>query len=152
MDRRPRDADGRGVYNRGMARPTKLSPQVQTAICESVRGGAWVETAAEAAGVHASTVRGWIRRAEDHPEDCGPEFLAFLAAYKKARADAELEAVGVIRAAAGRSWQAAAWYLERPYPDRWGRRVIATEREGSVPFLVQLHNMERLMGIDTADA
>ncbi len=47
--------------------------------------------------------------------------------------------------------QPPAWYLERSYPERWSRRVIATEREGSVPFLVQLDNLARAMGVDEDD-
>ncbi len=133
-----------------MGRPTKLTPAVSAAICESVRGGAWIETAAAAAGVDASTVHSWLRRADDK-EDCGEPFIAFSLAYKKARADAELEAISVIRGAMPKTWQAAAWYLERSYPERWGRRVIATEKEGSVPFLVQLHNLASLMGVPEDD-
>lgn len=133
-----------------MARPTKLTPAVQAAICESVRGGAWVEQAAEAAGVSASTVRGWLRRAEDHPDDCGPAFLEFHAAYKKARADAEIEAIGVIRAASQRSWQAAAWYLERSHPERWGRsqRIQVEQDPENAP--ITLRGLHALM-LENAD-
>ncbi len=123
---------------------------MSAAICESVRGGAWIETAAAAAGVDASTVHSWLRRADD-TEDCGEPFLAFSVAYKKSRAEAELEAIHVIRDAMPKTWQAAAWYLERSYPDHWGRRVIASERAGSVPFLVQLDNLARGMGIGEDD-
>lgn len=137
-----------------MARPTKLTPAVHDAIVESLRAGVCIETAAEAAGVSSSTVRSWIRRAEDHPDDCGEPFLRFHAAYKKARADAELDAVKVIRAASQRSWQAAAWYLERSHPNRWGRRAPITDETASTPFLVQLHRFaEQLDGArDEVDA
>ncbi len=133
-----------------MGRPTKLTPAVSAAICESVRGGAWIETAASAAGVGDSTVRGWVRRAEDYPRDCGPELLAFLAAYKKARADAELEAISVIRGAMPKTWQAAAWYLERSYPERWGRQQ-RVEVTGGGGALIMLAELERLMGVPQDD-
>ncbi len=66
-----------------MARPSKLAPTVRDAIITSLRAGACIETAAATAGVASSTVHSWIRRAEDHPDDCGEPFLEFLGAYKK---------------------------------------------------------------------
>ena len=128
-----------------MARPTKLTPAVHDAIVASLRAGAYIETAAAAAGVSASTVHAWLRRAEDHPDDCGSPFLEFLEAVERARAEAELEAISVIRDAAPRSWQAAAWYLERSYPKRWGRQAPKPVDGAGVPFLVQLHNMETML-------
>ncbi len=50
------------------------------------------------------------------------------------------------RGAMPSTWQAAAWYLERSYPERWGRRVIAPESQSGGSFLVQLHNLSRRMG------
>ena len=131
-----------------MGRPTKLTPAVHAAIIESVRDGAYLEPAAEAAGVSASTVRGWIRRAEDHPADCGAEFLEFLTAYKKARAEAEIDAVRVIRGASLNTWQAAAWYLERTNPKRWGRQQrveVDTSADGGP---ITLAGLAALMGVE----
>lgn len=130
-----------------MGRPTKLTPVVHAAIVDSLRAGVCIETAAEAAGVSASTVHAWIRRAEDHPNDCGEPFLEFHEAYKKARAQAELDAVQVIRAASRTTWQAAAWYLERSQPERWGRRTIVAGN-GHKPFLVQLADLSERLRVD----
>ena len=56
----------------------------------------------------------------------------FWQGVKKAEASAELQAVGVVRqAAAEGTWQAASWYLERKFPERWARRD-KTVHEGSV--------------------
>ena len=66
-----------------MARPTKLTPAVHDAIVASVRNGAHIETAAEAAGLNASTVWAWIRRADDDPLDVEPAFLEFSEAVKR---------------------------------------------------------------------
>ncbi len=62
-------------------------------------------------------------------------------------AEAELDAVHGIRGAWLTHWQAAAWYLERSHPERWGRRVIASESQSGGSFLVQLHNMASRMRI-----
>jgi len=50
------------------------------------------------------------------------DYVAFSDAIKAALAQAEIDAVATIKAASGKSWQAAAWHLERSYPKRWGRR------------------------------
>ena len=52
-----------------------------------------------------------------------------------AMAEAEALHVGVIATAARKSWQASAWFLERKYPQKWGRRVpdaADSESEGKL--------------------
>jgi hypothetical protein len=48
-------------------------------------------------------------------------FVAFAAALKKAERKAEGRMVGVIRKAGRTNWTAAAWYLERKFPESWGK-------------------------------
>lgn len=49
-------------------------------------------------------------------------FLQFYKSVKKAEAEAEAAAVVQIKAAAASgTWQAAAWFLERKFKDRWAR-------------------------------
>ena len=116
-----------------MARPTKLTDEVREKICEAIRKGNYLETAAAYAGIGISTFYDWIRRGD---QTRGSKFSDFSEAVKKARAEAEAHAVAVIRDAAHNSWQAAAWWLERSFPDRWGRthrdleaRVVAMEAQ-----------------------
>jgi hypothetical protein len=53
-------------------------------------------------------------------EDRG--FFEFCEAVKKAEAEAEAAAVVQIKTAASNgTWQAAAWFLERKFKDRWAR-------------------------------
>jgi hypothetical protein len=47
-------------------------------------------------------------------------------AIKRARAIAEMDYLSKVRSASDESRQAAAWYLERVYPDRYGRKDRAT--------------------------
>ncbi len=49
-------------------------------------------------------------------------------AIERSLAQAEVHAVLEIRKAGAKNWQAAAWYLERRWPERWGR----TSRERAV--------------------
>ncbi len=100
-------------------RRSKLTPEVQETICRYVRQGLTYETAARAAGISESTFYRWRARGEKAQRG---KFRQFWEAVKKAEAEAEQRLVERILAASRDSWQAAAWILERRYPDRWGRR------------------------------
>ena len=94
-----------------MARPTKRTPEVETAILNALRVGNTRTDAALAAGVSRGAIAEWCRR-----------YPAFLSAVEKAEAEARLRFVGIIATAARTRWQAAAWFLERRMPEHWGRR------------------------------
>ena len=49
-------------------------------------------------------------------------YLEFFGAVTKGAADGEMAAAARIHAASQTTWQAAAWLLERRYPDKWGAR------------------------------
>ena len=100
-----------------MARPTVLTPEVQARVCEAIAAGNTRKDAAEYAGVGDSTLRAWLARARQKRGN-GP-YRALLAAVKKAEADAVVRNVAIIQKAAGKTWQAAAWWLERKYPENW---------------------------------
>ncbi len=61
------------------------------------------------------------------PNPQPPPYTEFRDAVEKARAEAEARKLSVIHTAAESGiWQAAAWFLERSFPKRWGRRVEVT--------------------------
>lgn len=106
-----------------MARPTKLTPEVHETIVGMLRKGNFVETAAAAAGVDRETVRRWLRRGASAKSG---RFKRFRDDVLAAVSEAEVGLVDLVRKAAkGKrpAWQAAAWMLERKFPERWGRRL-----------------------------
>lgn len=115
-----------------MARPSKLTPDRQRAIVLAIASGSYCTVAALANGVDESTYFRWMKRGKEAPRDPDtdapviPEderYCEFYEAVKEAEAKAEVLAVGRIQQAAAQgTWQASAWYLERKYPDRWGRK------------------------------
>lgn len=106
-----------------MSRPTKLTTELQGVICCALAGGNTRATAAGLAGIGERTLYRWLERGEeDSDDDCETEFRQFWQAVKKAEAEAVEKHVAIVRNAAPRSWQAAAWWLERRYPDDWGRK------------------------------
>lgn len=101
-----------------MPRPTKLTPKVHECVVASIRAGAYAEQAAKAAGIAPSTYDDWIRRGEAGERP----FSAFSEAIRAGEAEAEVAAVTILREAAqAGDWRAAAHYLERRHPERWGR-------------------------------
>ena len=58
-------------------------------------------------------------------------FVEFSDTVKKAQAQSEAMLVGLVGKAAEKNWTAAAWRLERKFPDKWGRteRNVATAQD-----------------------
>jgi transposase len=101
-------------------RPTRLTPELQAKLCDAIRAGNYMETAAAFAGIRKATLHNWLRRGARQSQGI---YHAFSEAVEKALADSEARDVALIaKAAAEGQWQAAAWRLERKFPDRWGRR------------------------------
>lgn len=103
-----------------MARPSKLTPAVQATVVDALRAGHYQEQAARLAGISPSTFYDWKDRGESGEQP----YSEFLEAVEKARAEAEDLYLGIVRTAAENgTWQAAAWWLERSMPRKWGRRT-----------------------------
>lgn len=114
-------------------RPTKLTPELQEEICKAIRAGNYIETAAAFAGISKNTLYDWMKRGAREKERLAKNprakvkkseapFVDFSDAVEKALAAAEVRDVMLIGKAAETQWQAAAWRLERKFPDRWGRK------------------------------
>jgi len=104
-------------------------------IIQCLHDGMYLDDACRIAGIGYSTAQLWLRHGRDaralvaeHDGDTSqltgnhPDYLTFLDAIESARAQATRQALGTIRAAAASGqWQAAAWYLERTQPTKYGR-------------------------------
>jgi len=113
-----------------MARPVgtiDLTPELCEKICGVLRAGNYVETAAAYVGIAKDTFYRWLRRgaratdANDTTEIEAP-YREFHAAVSEAIAASEIRDVALIAKAATEQWTAAAWRLERRYPEKWGRK------------------------------
>jgi transposase len=128
---------------------TKLNPERQARIVEALNNGNYIETAARYAAITPQAMYKWLNRGNAERqrilegEDPLPEeqiYVDFVEAVEKARSQAEMRNVGLIqKAAVDGTWQAAAWFLERSYPKRWGRsdRLEHTGADGG-PMEVQV--------------
>lgn len=67
-------------------------------------------------------------------------FVVFCVAVEKAQSSFEARALTVIQGAMSQSWQAAAWLLERKYPERYGRAEarLKVTHDGHVDSRVEI--------------
>lgn len=132
-----------------MARPIKLNEQIQNKIITAIRAGNYIETAAAYAGITKSTLYDWLKRGEREKQRVAKNprnrirkeeaiFVGFSNAVEKALAEAEIRDVAIIGKAAEEYWQAAAWRLERKFPDRWGRKKLDIDMKHSGDIEVEI--------------
>jgi hypothetical protein len=110
-----------------MARPKKLTADLQAQIATALRAGNTKRAAASYAGVGETTLYVWLDRNAE-----------FRAAVRKAEADAEVRNVTLVQRAAESTWQASAWWLERRHPDTWAlRQQVEASVQVDLPALMQ---------------
>jgi hypothetical protein len=104
--------------------PTLLTPARHALVVDMVRRGNFLRAAAAAAGVAERTVYQWRERGEaDHAADVPSVYRAFAEDLAAADAEAEMRLLAMIDGSAvDGDWKAAAWILERRWPDRYSRR------------------------------
>lgn len=113
-----------------MGRNTKFTPELADKIIEALRLGVPQSTAITYGGISDTTYYRWLQ--EGAEDDATPQLRDFRDAVKAARAEAEVRSVAVIQNASRKTWQAAAWFLERSFPQHWARtdRHELTGRDG----------------------
>ncbi len=139
----------REIARRGEATSQLATDTKWEDVLDLVRRGNYVETACLAVGIRPNTFYQWMERGRKaiSEGDSKSIYAQFLGELKEAEAQAETVAMAVIQGAAfggyllsestvekrdgtivstktwsKPEWTAAAWYLERKYPDRFGRR------------------------------
>lgn len=107
-------------------RRTKFTPDVQQRIVDAISLGATYEQAANYGGIAYQTFHVWM--------DTKPEFSE---AIKAAEGKAVVMWLAKIeQAASDGNWQAAAWKLERRYPQDYGRNVQEQQHSGEINIKV----------------
>lgn len=123
----------------------EITEEKRERVVDAISAGNYMETAAAYAGIAKDTLYAWLKRGarerarvEKNPRFSVRKeerpFVEFSDAVKKALAESEMQDVTTISTAAALgTWQAAAWRLERKFPDRWGNRarIEHTGRDGN---------------------
>jgi hypothetical protein len=108
-----------------MARPSKLTDELQERLVMAIAAGSTVEGAAATVGINSATHRRWMALGEQARTG---RHRVFYDAVTRAEATSEVVLVGrMATAARNGSWRAAAWLLERRWPERWARGSVETE-------------------------
>lgn|SRR5574343_1246244 len=114
-----------------MARPTKLTPEVEKAVCDAIREGMTYQAAADVSGIAISTLNDWLK-------DPRPRFVQFSEAVRRANGEAKKELLRRIRDASRKDWRAAAWILERRFADEYMPRNQTDVTSGGQRIVVRI--------------
>ena len=117
---------------RTLGRPTLLNIDKAYKVVHAIRITGSIEGAAALCGIARRTYYNWLRYGERmalREAECyrlDPEDEPFAILYRNVMNELSLleqRYFEVVKNAAGDgAWQAAAWILERRFPERWGRR------------------------------
>ena len=105
-----------------IAKPTVLTDKAKATIVQLLAEGNYLTTACAVAGLSRDTFDHWRRRYEAG-EEKAMKHADFFTACERAGSVAESNALRTLRQG-GLGWQASAWYLERKFPRKWGRKVV----------------------------
>jgi len=114
-----------------MARPTKLSDDVEKTICDAIEAGATYAAAAEAAGIAVSTFNDWLK-------DDRPRFVQFSEAIRRANARFMTEGLKRIKEAGRKDWRAIAWSLERRLPEHFAQKSNVDVTSGGEALTIKI--------------
>lgn len=119
---------------------SKLTPETVEKIAASIRAGNYAKVACASAGISESVYYKWLDEAK--APGASKELLEFMELVERAEAEAEAIKVAQVAKAATKTWQAAAWFLERKHGERWGRndklrQEISGPDGGPIPFSVE---------------
>lgn len=110
-----------------MARKSKYTPETVDKLTQAIRLGATYVLACDYAGISERTFRSWM---EAYPP--------FLQSVKEAEGAAAVGWLAKIeKAASDGNWQAAAWKLERRYPQMYGRNVTEISGANGGPIVIK---------------
>lgn len=100
--------------------------RVREIIISAISLGSSYKAACDYAGISYHTFTNWMRKGRADVENGkNTKFAQFFHDIKKAESDAYMRALSaIVEAYTGGTWQAAAWYLERRYPEEFGKRRL----------------------------
>ena len=137
------------MTNKG--RPCKLTPALQEKIVELLELGIPPQKVCDRVNIAYSTYREWVQRGNgENPKDRpnNEQFADFSAEVNEAIAIGEINLLQSINNSSKNDWRAAAWILERRFPDRWSNnRRVKEQADKKVEQL--LNNLFWLMPSDS---
>ena len=103
-----------------MARPSKLTPEIQQIIGDNIALGLTYRLAAESAGVTYKTLNEWNQKGQTEKSGKYYQFAQYI---KKCNVEGALKLLNRLNdAAEDGNCQVCMWILERRFPTKFGRR------------------------------
>jgi transposase len=119
-----------------MARTSKCTAALTQRLLDALSVGATHRLACEYAGIDQATLYRWLAKGA---ASGAPPYRAFCEAFTRAQGIAAVGWLAKIEAAAqDGDWRAAAWKLERRYPDEYGKQVHDVHHAFTGPLHVEL--------------
>jgi len=118
----------------------KLTEEMIEKAAKLIAAGNYHKTVAQYLGIHEATWWRWLQKGET-AKSKRSIYRKLYEAVKKAEAEAQIRNVAIIQKAAQETWQAAAWWLERRYPELWGRKDtvrLGTEDEDGLKLRIEV--------------
>jgi len=120
-------------------------------VARCLSAGLTRQLAASYAGVAPTRIEQWMRKGEDGH----PDYVEAWQLIVKAEAEAALSMLDVVAGAAtggagydatAQDWKAAAWILERRFPNAYGKTVVETEHAVRAETEEDRMLLDRLLG------
>ena len=129
---------------RGRGRPLKLTPSVSSRICDAVRKGCYLATAAKGAGVSIDALQDWRNRGAEGQQP----YADFLRDFEQAETDLENDLAQKWHALAtkGDDFHAIRFLLATRFRERWSTGADA-QTPGTQAFEINI-----IIGGDPPDA
>ena len=98
----------------------KLTPETTKTICDKIQQGITAKEASITSGITEQTFYNWIQKGKEAKSG---KYFEFFESIKKAEAELKASYEKIVKDAGEKTWTAAAWYLERKYPDEYGKKA-----------------------------
>jgi transposase-like protein len=108
----------------------KLSAELVDNVLDLISKGHTIKAACAYSDIGQTVYYNWMKQGRaDADADVESDERRLFDGVPDAEAKHEQAHLNVIIKATKKTWQAAAWYLERRYPERYGRRVVSPEHD-----------------------
>ena len=129
--------------------PTKLNESVKKRVLYAIEKGCTYELAANFGGISYTTFNNWMNLGKvqiDKPEDETDDYFDFYSQVKLSEGKSAVFWLDKIdESAKNGQWQAAAWKLERRYPQWYGKTVQEIQgKDGTAIEFANLTPDERI--------
>lgn len=120
-----------------MARLSKLTPEIEKKLIDTIRLGNYYEAACAYVGIGERTFYRWIEKGKKAKSG---KYWQFWQSIIQAEAEAEARIVTQWQKKIPEDWRAAQAFLERRYPERWGKKDIVKhqgDNENPITYTVE---------------